>query len=52
MEDVIVKIDGKEVDSLSKLRYYLFQYKIGDKIKLTCIRDKKEIDIEVKLEGE
>ena len=52
MEDVIVKIDGKEVDSLSKLRYYLFQYKIGDKIKLTCIRGKKEIDIEVKLEGE
>ena len=29
LEDVIVKIDGNEVDSLSKLRYDLFQYKIG-----------------------
>ena len=50
--DVIVKIGDKEVDSLSKMRYYLFQYKIGDKINLTIIRDKKELNIEVVLEGE
>ena len=31
--DVITKLGGKEVDSISKLRYYLYQYNIGDKVK-------------------
>ena len=49
--DVIVKIDDKEVDSLSRLRYYLYQYKIGDKVKITYIRGNKQNTVEVELEG-
>ncbi len=49
--DVIVKIDDKDVDSISKLRYYLYQYKIGDKVKVTYIRDGKTKTVEVTLEG-
>ena len=49
--DVIIKIDDKEVDSISKLRYYLYQYNIGDKVKVTYIRGKKENTVDVTLEG-
>ena len=49
--DVIVKIDDKEVDSLSKLRYYLYQYRIGDKVKITYVRGNKQNTVEVVLEG-
>ena len=49
--DVITKIDDKEVDSISKLRYYLYQYNIGDKVKITYIRGKKEYTTNITLEG-
>lgn len=39
--DVITKFDDNEITSVSTLRYYLYQYKIGDKIKVTYIRDGK-----------
>ena len=49
--DVITKIDDKNIDSISKLRYYLYQYKIGDKVKVTYIRDGKTKTTDVTLEG-
>ena len=49
--DVIIKIDDQEVTSISKLRYYLYQYKIGDKVKLTVIRGTKSIELDLELEG-
>ena len=49
--DVITKIDNKEVNSISKLRYYLYQYSIGDKIKVTYIRNNKTLEANIKLEG-
>lgn len=49
--DVITKIDNKDVDNISKLRYNLYQYNIGDKVKVTYIRDGKEETTEVTLEG-
>lgn len=49
--DVIIKIDDKDVDSISKLRYYLYKYKIGDKVKLTYIRDGKTKTTDIVLEG-
>ena len=49
--DVITKIDDKKVSSISKLRYYLYQYKIGDKVKITYIRGSKEQTTTVKLQG-
>lgn len=39
--DVITKFDNYDITGVSKLRYYLYQYKIGDKINVTYIRDGK-----------
>ena len=49
--DVITKLDDKEVDGISKLRYYLYKYNIGDKVKVTFIRNGKTNTTEVTLEG-
>lgn len=49
--DVITKLDDKDVDSISKLRYYLYQYNIGDKVKVTYIRNNKTVTTEITLEG-
>lgn len=47
--DIITKIDDKEVKNVAYLRYYLYQYKVGDKVKITFNRDGKEESVEVKL---
>ena len=47
--DVIVKIDDYKIENYSRLRYYLYKYKINDKIKVTYIRGSKEHTIEVTL---
>ena len=41
--DVIVAIDGKEVKNAANLKYILYKYKPGDKIKVKYNRDGKEI---------
>lgn len=40
--DVITKINDDTVSSIAYLRYYLYNYNVGDKITLTYIRDGKE----------
>ena len=47
--DIITKIDDREIKNYSRLRYYLYKYKINDKIKITYIRDSKERTTEVVL---
>ena len=47
--DVITKIDDKKVENISKLRYYLYKYSIGDKITITYMRDGKEKTTQVTL---
>ena len=47
--DVITKFDDHDITNISKLRYYLYQYKIGDKIKVTYIRDCKTLETTVTL---
>lgn len=47
--DVIVKLEDQTVDTVAKLRYYLYKYKVGDTIKVTYIRDGKEKTAKVKL---
>lgn len=37
--DIIIKVNDDEVASIGYLRYYLYNYSIGDKITLTYIRD-------------
>ncbi len=49
--DVIVKIGDKDIDNISKLRYYLYQYNIGDTIEITIIRNNEQKKVNVKLEG-
>jgi len=45
--DVIIKIDDYKIENYSRLRYYLYKYKINDKIKVTYIRGSKEYTTEV-----
>ena len=47
--DIIIKIDGKDVKNVAYLRYYLYQYKVGDTIKITVNRDGKTKELSVTL---
>jgi serine protease Do len=47
--DVITKFNDDDITSVSELRYYLYQYKIGDTIKVTYIRDGKTKDTNMTL---
>lgn len=49
--DVITAIDGKSVDSFDDIFNILFEYKIGDKVEVSYIRDKKKAKATVKLEA-
>lgn len=48
--DVITEVDGKEVKSVDDINAIKENHKIGDKIKLKIVRDKKDINIELTLE--
>lgn len=45
--DIITEINGENVDNMAELRYELFKYNVGDKIKITFIRGQttKMVDI-------
>ena len=47
--DVITKFDDNKVTNVSTLRYYLYEHKTGDTIKVTYIRDGKESTLDMKL---
>lgn len=49
--DVIIKLDDKEIDDYEYLKYYLYRYNVGDKVKITYIRNGKENTTTVKLKG-
>lgn len=49
--DVITKVNDNEIASIGYLRYYLYNYEIGDKIVVTYIRDGKEKTTTVTLES-
>lgn len=49
--DIITKINGEKVDNLAYLRYELYKHNVGDKIKITYIRNNKEYTSEVTLKG-
>ena len=48
-KDIITKIDNEDVKNIAYLRYYLYQHKAGDTIKVTVYRDGKAKEISVKL---
>lgn len=47
--DIIIKLGDDEVSSIAYLRYYLFQYSVGDKVKVTVNREGKEKTVEITL---
>ena len=47
--DIVTKIDGKSCSSIAYLRYILTTHEVGDKIKITYIRDKKENTVTITL---
>lgn len=47
--DIITKIDGVETKSIAYLRYVLYKHEVGDKIKITYVRDNKEHSVNVTL---
>lgn len=44
--DLITAIDGKKVTDMISLRKNLLSYKVGDKAKITVLRDGKSMDLE------
>lgn len=48
--DIILKIDGKQVDTDHSLVYYMGQYSVGDEITITLWHKGETKDIKVKLE--
>lgn len=49
--DIIIAIEGEKVTNIAYLRYYLYQHKIGDKVKITVQREKAEQTFEVTLQS-
>ena len=47
VEDIVLKIDDKEVSSAASLRNLVYMQKPGTKIKLSVMRDDKNIDLSV-----
>ncbi len=48
-KDVIVAVNGKKIDQTHNLSSQLTQYKPGNRVKLTVLRDKKTLTIDVTL---
>ena len=47
--DVIISIEGKDVDSVAHFRYMLYKYTVGDTISVKYYRDGKISDVKIKL---
>lgn len=47
--DVILKINGRDVNDIQDLRFRLATMPVGGKVKLTMLRGKETVDIEVEL---
>ncbi len=50
--DVIVAIDGEKVSTPAEFLGFIEGKKPGDRVKLTVLRDKRPVDIEIELGGE
>lgn len=45
--DIVVKIDNQDVENMNHLKRILYKYKIGDKAKVTIIRDGRYVTIDM-----
>lgn len=49
--DVIVAIDGKPIESTNDLLLVLEDYRVGDRVTLTVVRDGRQLNLEITLEA-
>ncbi len=49
--DIIIAINGVKITDSTHLKYQLYKYEVGDKIKITILRDEKEKEVEVTLKN-
>ena len=47
--DIIIKIDGKELNKMSDLREYIYTKKPGDGVVLSILRNRKQIELKINL---
>ncbi len=47
--NIIVSLNGKEIDSLETLRKEMYKYKPGDKVKIGLIKEDKKLDVDLTL---
>lgn len=47
--DIIVSLNGKDIDSLETLRKEMYKYKPGDKVKIGTIKEDKKVEVELTL---
>lgn len=47
--DILVEIDGKKLDKMSKLRTYIYEKEIGDEVNIKYVRNNKEYSATIKL---
>jgi len=45
--DIVIKAEGKEVKTMDELNNIKYKYKVGDKFKVTILRESKEIELTV-----
>ena len=50
MGDIITEVGGNKVKSIAELKYQLYKFKIGDKVKIKYNRDGHEKEVEIVLE--
>ena len=50
--DVIIAIEGRPVDGVSRFAAMLDDFRIGDRIRLTVLREGSKVDLPVTLQGE
>lgn len=49
--DIIIKINDVKIDTSARLKYELYKYNTGDKIKITYLRNNKEYETEITLKN-
>lgn len=49
--DILIEINGKKIKTMNELQETIVQYRPGDKVKVTVLRDKKKKEIEVELKN-
>lgn len=47
--DIIVALNNKSITNIAYLKYYLYQYEVGDTVTFTVNRNGKNVDVKVKL---